>query len=988
MVCVVSQRTSKNEEILNIALTEGNYGIYFIDYQNEGMRNLIADSVPLIPFSSIVYLYPVEAQDNSIYCTGLAIPDPYFLPYSITDKTIFDQRIEVDLRNTTQDIFLDFIISESTYFRITTEQDIGMDVDLRVFNPTNEELGRAKDIGATETIVVKIPSSGRYKLQLIYRNSIIRDLMSCPQVHLYLSSLSEGYAKKLGQKQTDLLSQNLNSYEKIEGLFSKMQAALDNEQTFSNDGEMQQFYIFGRESYTSIEENVYENKLTNKNNKAYWIYFEVFSDQVFNDIVVDIDFEDRRFTKDSSQERKMSAGQTDQILRGKKGRRTYSMVMSANDQYNIQFLSRNVMDKITGFDDQLKHVMFQVKVQIIPVLTTSNSLSMTSILPMTFNNLRDMGISEAKNYEMIFFREKIMLLAKQINTVSFNLAKPSKVRLYLKSLVSGVGIQSVYINNSSGQKMTGNIIENKFNEFDFSHTINDAGDYTLNILVNSKKLKSGEFFMKLEVKEVIERTQCSGEKIPSFDDLAIVSKKSDTTQETHYYVGNLMFRNVYHLGQRQIGNPTDLYMINLPGDDHKNYKVIPFELKSASNLVSVNLFHDWAEDLVKLYILNDKEDPQDLFDVIRDQKKVGDHSNIPELTSIFQSKTLEYFDGIEKQFIPKGKYKLVIMNLDTTTDQAKNSCMQFSMSIYVEEQLKKRESKNKTGFLVDRYEQTSDSLNEAVIETMTLCQSSFVFNDMFLKPILVNGGYLSIDAVYRFDNDERWKKVMIQTFKSSVIYIRMTDIYNQAKSLEISLNVVLQDKKNPENEVVKVITAKKADKGMRNISEKYVEIQQFVKDGRYLLDFSKTVFDVDTDLFPCTRMKFELEVRPLKDVPEKLMQQTTCNVTAAKLMNLADPNLYDEVVRFDGYYPITEEVIKKIKFKIKEPTFLTLLVNFEKELSGGSMTLSISHVPNKKLDSSSKSKSNSSKNVPVYFSTDTSDGTSFIHQRLEPYISG
>lgn len=66
-VCVVSQSTYKNEEILNIALTEGNYGIYFIDYQNERMRNFIAENVPKIPFSSIVYLYPVESQDNSIY---------------------------------------------------------------------------------------------------------------------------------------------------------------------------------------------------------------------------------------------------------------------------------------------------------------------------------------------------------------------------------------------------------------------------------------------------------------------------------------------------------------------------------------------------------------------------------------------------------------------------------------------------------------------------------------------------------------------------------------------------------------------------------------------------------------------------------------------------------------------------------------------------------------------------------------------------------
>lgn len=186
MVCVVSHRTAKNEESLHIALTEGSYGIYFVDYQNEGMRNYIADTVKKIPFSSVIYLYPVEAQDNSVYCDGLSIPDPYFVPYVITEKAIFDQKIEVNLRNATQDLYFNIDTEEITYVRVTTEQDIGMDVDIKIFDSSNTELARGKDIGATETAVAKVPIKGRIKVQLSYRNSIIRDLTSCPQVHLYL----------------------------------------------------------------------------------------------------------------------------------------------------------------------------------------------------------------------------------------------------------------------------------------------------------------------------------------------------------------------------------------------------------------------------------------------------------------------------------------------------------------------------------------------------------------------------------------------------------------------------------------------------------------------------------------------------------------------------------------------------------------------------------------------------------------------------------
>jgi hypothetical protein len=194
----------------------------------------------------------------------------------------------------------------------------------------------------------------------------------------------------------------------------------------------------------------------------------------------------------------------------------------------------------------------------------------------------------------------------------------------------------------------------------------------------------------------------------------------------------------------------------------------------------------------------------------------------------------------------------------------------------------------------------------------------------------------------------------------------------------------------PEYESAKVITSKKQDKETGNFSEKYVEIQQFVRKGTYLFDFSKTVFDIDTDLFPCTRLKFELEVRPLDNFPEMLKNEETCNDTTTTLMHAADPNLFNEIVRLEAYYPITDTVVKKFKFKIKEPVFLTLVANFEKEISGGSLSMKVSHVPIKKIDNSRSSgkENNRDRSIPVFFSSANTDGTAFIHQRLEPYLSG
>ena len=816
--------------------------------------------------------------------------------------------------------------------------------------------------------------------------------MSCPQLHLTVSSISEPKAKEIGKKQKSMLDSNYNTFEKIEGVFKKMQNAIDNGDTYTNTDDFDTLFIFSRESYTSIEENVYENKLTNKNDRAYWVYFEIFSDQVFNDVVVNMDFEDKKFSKTTSLEQKLNSGKTDELLRGQKGLHVFSMVMSYQDTYDVRFLSRNAIKDITGFDDQLKHVIFQMKVYISPIGKTSIPLTMTSLLPPSFDNLRDLGIVDNKNNELNYVRERLLFSTKDTNEVKFTISKPSKARLFLKSLITGVSIKAAYIKDSSGNKVTGNIVEKSFNELDIGYNLENSGSYTLTIVALSKKKKFADFFMKFEVEHKISRSKCDSENIPKFDDIAITAKRSEATQETHYYVGNNMFRNIYHLGQKQVGSPTEIFKLSLPGDDNRNYKVIPFSLKAASNLVTVNLFHDFAEDLLKLYIIGKSEDPKDLFDLIRDQKKTGDHSNVPDVESIYQSKTLQYFDGIEKQFIPKGDYQLVIMNMDPQTDSGSRACVLFTMSIYVEEELKKSDSKKKSGMLVSSSDQIDDGLDESVIESMTLCQSGFVFDKIFVNPLKVNGGYLSIDSIYRFDNDEKDKKrIILEVNTNSVIYVKATDIYDQMQELEMSLNVMMPNQKNPTNEIVKAIVSKKADKESELISEKYVELQKFVKSGKYQIDLSKSVFEVDTDLFPCSRLRLELEVRPLNDLPEILKDGENCEdekASAATIKVNADPSSYDKWTRVDSLFPVTSAISKTFNFKISEPTFLIFLTNFEKEISGGSLAIAVSHVINYNKDTLGKSKKGKNNLLPLYYSTDTLDGTSFIHHRLDPYLSG
>ena len=974
-VCIISQKKEKNQETLNVALTEGSYGIYLIDYQNVEVRNFIADNIQKIPFSFIGYFYPIESQDNSIYCDGLAVPNPYFVPFILIDDVIFDQKIEVNLRNSTQDLYFDINIQNPSYIRVTTEQDIGMDVDINIFDSNNNEIGNGKDIGATETIVSKIPTSGRYKVQLNYRNSIIRDLNSCPQVHLIVALHSK-------LESPNISSQQITSYQKIESIFQKMQSAIDSGSSYSNDEDFDYIYAFNRESFTSIEENVYENKLTNTKDSSYWVYFEVFWDQVLNDVVVDIDFSDRRFTRSSTIEKKLTSGQTDQMLRSQKALHTFSMIISYKDVYNVQFLSRNMIQNVTGLEDKLKQVYFQIKVQINPISKKEVPLTMTSLLPKSYNNLRDLGVLNLKYNNFIFVREKILLKTTDKNSVTLNVQNPSKMRLFFKSNTNGASLKSVYLSDPSGNQIESTIVQKNFNEIDISFNIKSAANLTLTIEVQAKKLKNAVFFMKLELDNSSTRKSWDKETAPDFESIAITSKRSDTTQETHYYLGTSLFRNVYHLGQRQLGSPKELYKVNLPTSAGKNFAVIPFTLKSDANFVTVNLFHNWVNDLVKIYIIGASEDPSDLFSVIRDQKETGDHSNISEKEkSILQSKSLPYFEGIEKAYLVKGDYKLIIMSMDPSTDTLASSWFGFSISIYVEEELKRRDSKAKSSIQVSEYSQVDDNVDEAIIESLTLCQHSFIFEDIFKYPLRVNGGILSIDSIYRFDNEERYKRIELEVNSNSVIHVKATDFYNEIPKLEISLVSILETN-------AKLITSAKAEIS-KTSPEKYVEILRYVKKGKYVLDLSSSVFDYDTSMYPCHQIRVEVDVRPLTDFPSAYKSTDLCSGDKIKESNLpvlADN--YNKVVRLDSYYSITDTISKNFDFKITEPTFLMLFVNFEPETTGSSFEILLKNIPT--IKNNKKSKQNELKLTEKSmqsFVSDSADGSIFIHELLEPFSS-
>jgi hypothetical protein len=381
-----------------------------------------------------------------------------------------------------------------------------------------------------------------------------------------------------------------------------------------------------------------------------------------------MDYEDKRFSKSSSIEQKLLAGKTDELLRSQKALHVFSMVMSHKDSYTMEFLSRNLMGNITGFDGQMKFAMFQMQIKLMPLGKGQNPASMTTILPKTFNNLRDLGISGIKNNEMRYFRERVFLSTTERNSIDLEITEPSKIRYYLKSLIKGVSIKRAYLKNASGTEVQGYIVEKTFDDVDISYDLTTPGTYTLYVSIGAKKAKFGDFFWKLELQPKTTSQKCPSENIPKFNDIVITSKVSSTTQETHYYIGNSMFRNIYHLGQKQVGTPNDVFKVNFPTSGGKNFIVLPFTLEKADNLLTVNIFHDWAEDLIKIYILTGSEEAQDLYDVIQNQKKIGMNVNVQDIDSIVQSNPLEYFEGIEKQFLNKGEYKLVIMHMDTNEE--------------------------------------------------------------------------------------------------------------------------------------------------------------------------------------------------------------------------------------------------------------------------------------------------------------------------------
>ena len=249
---------------------------------------------------------------------------------------------------------------------------------------------------------------------------------------------------------------------------------------------------------------------------------------------------------------------------------------------------------------------------------------MTSLLISSFDNLRDLGIEGMKYYEMNYYRERVLLANYDQNSITLTPQKHSKLRVYLKSLVNGVSIKSINVLDSLGNSLKATIVEKTFGEYDVLFEFPNTEKYTLVFETRAKKKSFSDFFLKLEIEDNYVRAACNEPKIPDFNQIAVKAKRSDTTQESHYYVGNQMFRNIYHLGQRQIGVPRSISQINFPTDDGSNYAVIPFSLTNPSNLMTVNLFHDWSEFLVKLYILPKLESPQDLFEIIRDQKLTGD----------------------------------------------------------------------------------------------------------------------------------------------------------------------------------------------------------------------------------------------------------------------------------------------------------------------------------------------------------------------------
>ena len=234
---------------------------------------------------------------------------------------------------------------------------------------------------------------------------------------------------------------------------------------------------------------------------------------------------------------------------------------------------------------------------------------------------------------------------------------------------------------------------------------------------------------------------------------------------------------------------------------------------------------------------------------------------------------------------------------------------------------------------------------------------------------------------FRFDNEERYKKIELEVNTNSVIHIKATDFYNEIPKLEIALVSVTDSKAN-------LITSSKAEKSSK-YPEKYAEILRFVKKGKYIFDLSNSVFDYDTSMYPWHQIRVEIEVRSLTDFPDSFKSTDLCSGDKIKesiLPVFADN--YNKVTRFDSYYSITDTVSKTFNFKISEPTFLMLFANFEPELTGSSYEVLLRNTPVIKNNKNNKENSIFS-NVKTMqsFVTDSADGSIFIHELLEPYTS-
>jgi len=127
------------------------------------------------------------------------------------------------------------------------------------------------------------------------------------------------------------------------------------------------------------------------------------------------------------------------------------MVMAYQDSYDVKFLSRNVLNAVTGYNDTLKNVMFQMRVHVNPI-GKEIPLSMTSLIVPTFDNLRDLGIVGIKHNEMNFYRERILLANFDQNKITLTPPAGAKMRVYLKSLVNGVSIKDIYLLDGQGKK--------------------------------------------------------------------------------------------------------------------------------------------------------------------------------------------------------------------------------------------------------------------------------------------------------------------------------------------------------------------------------------------------------------------------------------------------------------------------------------------------------------------------------------------------------